>query len=315
MLRTSRQKPERGGLRIVAYGLDDLWQADLVDLHDGHFALVRTDVVSKRSDVVWLRNKSGQRVLEGFKLLQKRNGGNLPLRIQTDKGKEFLNSSVLNFFKENNVTHFTGEGDKKAAVVESFNRTWQRKYHKYKLETNFKIRNKQKIFDLVVKNYNLTPHTALSGRSPSEITRDAASELVSKQLTEREELRKKYSSSWRQVGDKRRQKKKIGDYERRCETSKNQNKLGDERRRCETSAHFKEKLRDERRRCETPETVRDTGDSCETHFKRETRFAFPVHVHLFINRTRVILHRKFLSSTKRRDESHRQTSFAIVSRT
>ena len=160
----------------------------------------------------------------------------------------------MNLFKTNNVTHFTGEGDKKAAVVESFNRTWQRKYHKYKLETTFKTQNKQKIFDLVVKNYNLTPHTALSGHSPSEINRDVASELVSKQLTEREELRKKYSSTWRQVGDKRRQKK-IGDDERRCETSKNRKKVG---RRAET---VRDKCAFGKKAARRAETLRDTGDS------------------------------------------------------
>ena len=79
-------------------GIDDLWQADLVDLssiskyNDAYkFLLTVIDVFSKVAWAVPLKNKSGQTLTEAFsKLFQERK----PAHLQTDKGTEFLNGSV-----------------------------------------------------------------------------------------------------------------------------------------------------------------------------------------------------------------------------
>ena len=212
IIRRNIRKIPRGGLRTIAYGLDDLWQMDLVDLHDGHFVLARIDVTSKQGDLIWIGDKSGKKVLQGIKKLEERNGGNLPLRIQTDHGKEFLNWQVKNYLKEKKVTLFTSEGDKKAAVVESFNRTWLNKYHKYTKQKKF--RRKQNLLDLVVKNYNLLPHSALQNQTPASITLDKAAEIVSQQLDERERLRRKYRLRDRDRDRDRDKRLRVGDHVR-----------------------------------------------------------------------------------------------------
>ena len=46
-----------------------------------------------------------------------------PLRLQTEKGKEFFNSDFLALIKRNGIQHFASDSEQKAAVVERFNRT------------------------------------------------------------------------------------------------------------------------------------------------------------------------------------------------
>ena len=54
-----------------------------------------------------------------FKLARPRR----PQRLQTDKGKEFFNTEVSAYLRAQGVSHFASESDKKAAIVERFNRT------------------------------------------------------------------------------------------------------------------------------------------------------------------------------------------------
>ena len=46
-----------------------------------------------------------------------------PQRLQTDKGKEFLNSDFQALMKRHGIQHVASESEQKAAVVERFNRT------------------------------------------------------------------------------------------------------------------------------------------------------------------------------------------------
>lgn len=46
-----------------------------------------------------------------------------PIRLQTDNGREFFNSTFLNLMKTSNIKHFARYSDKKATIVERFNLT------------------------------------------------------------------------------------------------------------------------------------------------------------------------------------------------
>ena len=114
--------------RIFTSGIDDLWQADLVDMsaiskyNDGYkFLLTCIDVFSKYAWAIPLKNKSSKSVVAAFELLfvDRR-----PANLQTDKGTEFLNAPTQELFKENRINFYTTENDDvKASVVERFNRT------------------------------------------------------------------------------------------------------------------------------------------------------------------------------------------------
>lgn len=180
LLRNAKEGKEQGA-PTLSYGLHELWQIDLVDTHDKHYVLARIDVTSRQGDLVWVSNKSGPKVLEAFRKVIFRNGGVFPHRLQSDRGTEFFNKYLSSYLKANEVNHFASHGDKKAAVVERFNGTWQRFYYKG-LKYRPYQRNKQKLLDIVVYNYNRRPHSALKGKRPIDIDIDKANALVSLRL-------------------------------------------------------------------------------------------------------------------------------------
>lgn len=111
-------------------GIDKQWQADLADVqslaskNDGiRFLLTVIDVFSKYAWVVPVKDKGAKSMLAAFKKLLSTTAPRKPVRLQTDKGNEFLCKPVQAFLRSRNIHHFVSNSDKKAAVVERFNRT------------------------------------------------------------------------------------------------------------------------------------------------------------------------------------------------
>ena len=83
--------------KIYSRGIDYLWQADLVDMshlveeNDGYrYLLTVIDVFSKQAWVKKLKKKDGKSVTDAFnEIFVTRK----PVKLQTDKGKEFLNTT------------------------------------------------------------------------------------------------------------------------------------------------------------------------------------------------------------------------------
>ena len=122
--------------KTFSVGIDDLWQADLVDLaslsryNDGnHFILTIIDVFSKFAWTVPLRNKKAITVRDAFaSIISDRK----PNFLQTDKGSEFLNYNFQRLLKENDIKFYTSQNeDIKCAVVERFNRTLKSRMFRY----------------------------------------------------------------------------------------------------------------------------------------------------------------------------------------
>lgn len=180
-------------LPTIAYGLDDLFQLDLVDMHDGKFVLSKIDVLSKKGDCIALPNKSASAVLQGIKQLIFRNGGVFPNKVQTDEGKEFFNATVQKYFKDNEVNHFHSFSELKSTVVERYNSTWQKMYYKYK--QRYPNVKRQELLDWVVRNYNAQPHSAIGNLAPSEVDVDVANALVKVQLDARERVRDAFAAN------------------------------------------------------------------------------------------------------------------------
>ena len=91
--------------RVIVTGIDDQWQADLVDIsslarfNKGYkFLLTCIDVFSKFAWVVPLKNKLGETLVNGFQSIL--DIGRSPEKLQTDKGTEFLNRNFQSFLKE-----------------------------------------------------------------------------------------------------------------------------------------------------------------------------------------------------------------------
>ena len=89
---------------VIVYSIDELWQLDLVDLskldreNDGHkFILSITDVLSKYGWLLPLKSKYSNEIKGVLTKLFEQTNRRLVM-VQTDKGTEFLNSHVWNFF-------------------------------------------------------------------------------------------------------------------------------------------------------------------------------------------------------------------------
>ena len=157
---------------VVVYSRDELWQMDLVDLSNiskwnkGYkFILVVIDVFSKFAWLIPLKSKEASNVKEGlvslFSATKRR-----PAMIQTDKGKEFLNTLILSLLKEERIKLYYTFSERKASVVERLNRTMKSIMFKY-----FTKHDTKKYIDILpelVAKYNNSFHRSIKMK-PSEV--------------------------------------------------------------------------------------------------------------------------------------------------
>ncbi|GIX81302.1 uncharacterized transposon-derived protein F54H12.3 [Caerostris darwini] len=113
--------------RVIVGGIDEQFQADLLDLqsikqfNNGYkFLLTCIDVFSKYAWAIPLKDKTGQSILKGFQKIFKERK---PKSLQTDKGTEFKNKILQKYLKTINVHFFTTNNETKASIVERFHRT------------------------------------------------------------------------------------------------------------------------------------------------------------------------------------------------
>ena len=85
--------------------------------------------------------------------------GKYPDVTQFDKGKEFYNVGVRDLLKGHNVNYFSTKSDKKAAIVERFNRTLKTMMWKYFYSKG--TYNWVDVLDELTKNYNNTKHSSI----------------------------------------------------------------------------------------------------------------------------------------------------------
>ena len=115
---------------------------------------VRFTIPVYRKDVKNM-TKAVDLLLENFK----RRFGKYPNVIQFDEGKEFYNVGVRNLLKSYDLNYFSTQSDKKAAIVERFNRTLKTMMWKY-----FYARgtyNWVDALDQLTGNYNNTKHGSI----------------------------------------------------------------------------------------------------------------------------------------------------------
>ncbi|GFS40170.1 putative uncharacterized transposon-derived protein F54H12.3 [Nephila pilipes] len=165
----------------LSYGINDLWQCDLVDLqhlarYNNGFKYLLTiiDVFSKYAYVIPLKNKTSVAVKNAFeKLLQRVK----PKNIQSDKGKEFYNTFLQSLFKSYSMNHYSSHGDHKASIIERFNRTLKTKM--FRVFTYRKSYKYEDILQSLVKSYNDSVHRSI-GMAPSKVTPDLEPQIFKK---------------------------------------------------------------------------------------------------------------------------------------
>lgn len=120
-----RRYPRR---RVTLKGVNDLWQADLVEmipyarLNRGHkYLLTVIDCFTKYAWAVAVKSKSAKDVTRAMSTVF--NGRQPPKNLQTDKGREFYNTEFRRLMEKYGVNHYSTQSNLKASIVERFNRT------------------------------------------------------------------------------------------------------------------------------------------------------------------------------------------------
>ena len=146
---------------IITTHINDIWGADLLDIskmsktnNNYTFLLVIIDIYSRYAFVVPLKNKSGDEVLKGLKTIDK-----TPRNLWVDEGKEFYNSEVKGYCKNNNINMYHTYSGLKSVYAERFNKTLRDLIFEY-LHSN----NKNKFIDelpKIIEEYNNRFHKSI----------------------------------------------------------------------------------------------------------------------------------------------------------
>ena len=158
--------------RVIATAVDDVWQADLVEMlmfkkeNKGYgYILTMVDVLSKFAFAVAVSSKKGKEVAAAFESVFKDRS---PAHLQTDQGKEFLNDEVQSVMKGYGVSFYTTkDADIKCSLVERFNRTLRSRMFRYftRKGSHFYL----DVLPRLVTAYNNTVHSAI-GVAPVDAT-------------------------------------------------------------------------------------------------------------------------------------------------
>lgn len=160
---------------VILKGIDDLWQADLIDLNNlkvfnkGHtFILIVIDCFSKYAWTVPLKTKCKGEVTNAFKDVLRRSH-RYPTNLQTDMGKEFFNNNFNDLMKTFKINHYSTFSTKKASIVKRLIKTFKSKLFKY-----FHLNGSYKwIGDVllnVTNSYNKTHHRTTKFK-PAEVNK------------------------------------------------------------------------------------------------------------------------------------------------
>lgn len=166
--------------RIVVYGIDEQWEADLVEMQEFsrmnrgiRYILTVIDVFSKYAWAFPLKSKTGKDLVCVFtKLFNERT----PACLRTDMGKEFVNFRLQQLLKDKNVRFYTSSNrDIKCAVIERFNRTLKSKMFKY-----FTSKGTRKYVDRLndfMQSYNKSYHRSIK-MTPNQVTADNSHQVL-----------------------------------------------------------------------------------------------------------------------------------------
>jgi hypothetical protein len=166
--------------RVIVKGLQDLYQADLIEmipyahLNKGNkYILVLIDVFSKYVWALPLKTKAGGEVTSVMKKLIEKQP---PSNLQTDQGKEFYNQNFAALMKLYKINHYSTFSSIKASVVERVIRTLKSWMWK-----KFTLQGNKKWLDLlpqIVEKYNNSIHRTIKMKPKIAIKKSNEKKLL-----------------------------------------------------------------------------------------------------------------------------------------
>ncbi|XP_033759153.1 uncharacterized protein LOC117341414 [Pecten maximus] len=100
------------------------------------------------------------------------------VKVRTDRGAEFCSRKSEAYFRRKGIEHFVTDNDVKAAVAERVIKTIRNGLFRY---MNHKQTHQYlDVLPEIVKSYNQTPHSALHGVAPADVTEENEAEVMLK---------------------------------------------------------------------------------------------------------------------------------------
>jgi len=151
-------------------GLDETWQADLVEMQPYsrenkgiRYLLTVIDVFSKYAWAVPVKRKTDEDVATAMESVLKK--GRVPQNLQVDRGKEFYNTSFQNLMEKYRINMYSTYSNLKASICERFNRTLKNNmWKKFSLRGNYKWLD---VLPRLLEAYNNRTHRT-TGMKPTE---------------------------------------------------------------------------------------------------------------------------------------------------
>ena len=174
--------------------IDKIWSIDFADMVDSkisnnkgfRYIIVINNNFSKSLCAIPLKNKFSQTITNEFSIILK-TSKRKPLKIESDSGTEFYNSTFQNFFKTKNIQHFSRFTEKSPLIVERVIRTVRSLIKKPLFEKG----NANWISELssVIKQYNNTIHHSTK-MTPAGASKTIKEKEVYSNLKDKREIRK-----------------------------------------------------------------------------------------------------------------------------
>lgn len=156
--------------RVELKGINDLYQADLVDMvkysrinKGNRYLLTIINCFSKFAHAIPIKRKTGYNLAVALAPILKKHKMKL---LQVDQGTEFYNKNVLDLMKKYGIKLYSTYSDKKASIIERFNRTLKTKmWRKFTEQGTYKWVD---ILPKLIKEYNNTVHRSI-GMKPVQV--------------------------------------------------------------------------------------------------------------------------------------------------
>jgi hypothetical protein len=173
--------------KYVSRGVDEQWQADLVEMqhysrvNNGHrYILCVIDIFSRYAYARPLLSKSGPDVAKALASILD-SVKTKPKYLQTDKGLEFYNQYVKELLQKHNIQLFSVHSEKKAAIVERFQRTLQeRMYRAFTHQGNYQWLS---LLPQLIKSYNHSYHRGIK-TEPAKVNKKNETDIWLTQYTD-----------------------------------------------------------------------------------------------------------------------------------
>lgn len=153
--------------QVLQKDIDDLWQADLMDMHNisksnnnFKYILVIIDTFSKYGWAIPLKQKNKEYMTDAFSNLLSQQQ-RCPKNLQTDMGTEFYNSKFKKILKTHGINHYSTFSIKKASIVERFIRTIKTNlYKEFGFKGNYKWNDGT--LNEIIERYNNSKHRTIN---------------------------------------------------------------------------------------------------------------------------------------------------------